>query len=277
MNPTHGPDRSGLESRDFRSYLQQELIRRCEKNPGYSLRSFARSLGIHHTTLSRLLAGKRGLNSRSIQRLCEALKLSQAEASLYLKQGESGGGGTAQEKNSESARYQNLALDTFISISEWYHDAILELTHIQGFKGDPKWIAKRLGLKLSQVKTAVERLQRLELLAITPRNLWVDLSRDNTTNVSNDITSAALRKLQKQILELSMQALEEIPRTHRDHTSTTLAIDAADLPEIKERMKKFRFELTSFVQRRSVKANAVYQLAVSFFPLTQIEIPKGDL
>ncbi|MFL5812300.1 MAG: TIGR02147 family protein [Bdellovibrionia bacterium] len=271
MNSTQGPHSSGLESRDFRRYLQQELIRRCEKNPGYSLRSFARSLGIHHTTLSRLIAGKRGLNSKSIQRLCGALKLSQAEASLYLD------GKATEAPPLDSAHYQNLALDTFISISEWYHDAILELTHIQGFKGDPKWIATKLGIKASQVKTAVERLQRLELLSITPRNQWIDLSRDNTTNVSNDITSAALRKLQKQILELSMEALEEIPRAHRDHSSTTLAIEAADLPEIKERIKKFRFELTSFVQRKSVKANSVYQLAVSFFPLTPIEIPKGDL
>jgi uncharacterized protein (TIGR02147 family) len=247
------------------------LIRRCEKNPGYSLRSFARSLGIHHTTLSRLLAGKRGLNSNSVKRLCEALRLSPVEVNLFLQ------GEAKQKPVSYNGQFQNLAIDAFVSISEWYHDAILELTHIQGFKGDPKWIAKALGITPAEVSAAAERLRRLELLAITPRNQWVDLSRDNTTNISNDLTSAALRKLQKKILELSLDSLEEIPRTHRDHTSTAFAIDSSDLPEVKEKIKKFRLELTSFVQRKGVKANSVYQLAVSCFPLTQIEILKGDL
>ncbi len=268
MSSSYGPQQSGLERRDFRLYLQQELIRRCEKNPGYSLRSFARSLGFHHTTLSRLLSGKRSLNSKSIQSLCQALKLSTAETSLFLESE------TDPTKQAGNAQFRDLTMDTFISVSEWYHDAILELTHVKGFKGDPKWIAKALGITPAEVKAAADRLQRLELLAITPRKQWVDLSRDNTTNITNDFTSAALRKLQKKILELSLDALEELPRTHRDHTSTTLAIDSADLPEIKERIKKFRFDLTAFVQRKNVEANSVYQLAVSIFPLTQVQIER---
>jgi uncharacterized protein (TIGR02147 family) len=262
---------SGLESGDFRLFLQQELVRRCDKNSGYSLRSFARSLGVHHTTLSRLLSGKRALNPKAVQRLCQALKLSPVETNAFLK------GAVERPKASNKARFQDLTLDTFISISEWYHDAILELTHIQGFQGDSKWIAKKLGVTSAEVNVAVKRLERLELLEIDSNGQWVDLSRNNTTNITNDITSAALRKLQRKILELSMEALEEVPRTHRDHTSTTFAIDASDLPEIKEMIKKFRFELTSYVQRKNVNPNSVYQLAVSLFPITKTHFEKGDV
>lgn len=42
---------------EFRALLRQELVRRSAKNPSYSLRSFAKSLGVNHATLSSILAG----------------------------------------------------------------------------------------------------------------------------------------------------------------------------------------------------------------------------
>ena len=43
----------------FRDLLASEFERRCQQNPRYSLRGFARAMGVHHSTLSRLLSGDR--------------------------------------------------------------------------------------------------------------------------------------------------------------------------------------------------------------------------
>ncbi|MGZ3710335.1 MAG: TIGR02147 family protein [Bdellovibrionota bacterium] len=260
---------TALQTRDFRLFLQQELMRRCERNSGYSLRAFAKVLGIHHASLSRVLARKRPLTAKLTKSLCQALRLSPAETQNFLQQ-------LPRKKNlpSEAVQYQELTLDTFVSISEWYHDAILELTHLQSFQPEPKWIAKVLGITQNEVKIAAERLQRLEFLDITDSGKWLDLSRDNTTNITNDFTSAALRKLQKKVLELSGEALENLPRTQRDHTSLMVAVDFSDLPEVKERIKKFRHELATFLQRKEAKPDSVCQLAISFFPLTSVPQEK---
>ena len=42
--------------------------------------------------------------------------------------------------------YQQLQMDTFRVISDWYHFGILELTYLKSFKSDPRWIAKALGI-----------------------------------------------------------------------------------------------------------------------------------
>jgi len=41
----------------FPEVLASELARRRAKNRRYSLRAFARDLGLHHTSLSRILRG----------------------------------------------------------------------------------------------------------------------------------------------------------------------------------------------------------------------------
>ena len=90
------------------------------------------------------------------------------------------------------------------------------------------------------------------------------------SGISNDLSSSALRNLQKSILELSEKALSNLPRTKRDHTSTTVAMNKNDLPEVKEKIKKFRFELVEFIEREQVAPDEVFQLAISIFPLTNI-------
>ena len=57
----------------MRKYLQNELLKRCEKNPHYSLRSFAKSLEISPSALSAILNKKRNLTDKTAKRL--ALKL----------------------------------------------------------------------------------------------------------------------------------------------------------------------------------------------------------
>jgi hypothetical protein len=38
--------------------------------------------------------------------------------------------------------YRRLTEDTFEVVSHWYHYAILELTAVESFRPDPRWIAR---------------------------------------------------------------------------------------------------------------------------------------
>ena len=61
-------DRTSAAER-LRTILMEEFSRRRRKNPRYSLRAFASSLEIEHSTLSQLLRGKRAITWKSIRRI----------------------------------------------------------------------------------------------------------------------------------------------------------------------------------------------------------------
>ena len=98
-------------------------------------------------------------------------------------------------------------------------------------------------------------------------NKWVDKSQ-NITNISGDFTNAAKKSLQKQILEKALIAIDEVPFSKRNHTSMTMAIDSQLLPKANDCIVKFRRELCAILQESKNK-DAVYELGVALFPVTQ--------
>ena len=58
-----------------RAILQAEFQRRSAKNSRYSARAFARSLGVHPSTLCRVMSGKQGLSLRLCTQIAGSLKL----------------------------------------------------------------------------------------------------------------------------------------------------------------------------------------------------------
>lgn len=55
------------------AYLRHELARRQRRNPGYSLRAFARDLGCDNATVSQWMREKRPVSDEALSRLCERL------------------------------------------------------------------------------------------------------------------------------------------------------------------------------------------------------------
>ncbi len=68
---------------DFRQYLEDELARRSQNYPRYSLRAFARHLEVDSSFLSKILNGKRTVTMRTIRMFGERLNLSPDELSRF--------------------------------------------------------------------------------------------------------------------------------------------------------------------------------------------------
>lgn len=248
LKPTH----------DFRLFLQGELIRRCKDNPSYSLRAFSRFLKTDASYLSKILAGKRKLTVTVIHRLGLQLGLNPAE----LKGFQNAGGKVLVETS-----FQQLADDSFQLIADWYHYAILELISVKNFSPTPKWIAQSLGIKVIEATDALERLQRLGMVSFDKTGKLTTTPKNHTT-VGAVYKAEALKKLQKQILTMAIEALDNTPVEERDQSAMTMAIDSRLLPEAKERLKKFRRELNEFLESGS-KKDRVYHLSLSLYPISK--------
>lgn len=242
----------------FRNYLRAELLTRTKNNPRYSLRAFAKTLQVEPSSLSQLIAGKRPLTKKMCLRLSSRLGLSPQEYDRLIS-------GTIEGSKVYDG-FKDLAEDEFLVISDWYHYAILELTTLEHFKADPKWIAKVLGISYQEVIDAASRLVRLGHLEISDKGVWTD-TLGNANNLGNHFTAPAFRKLQKQILEKAVDALEEVPYPERIQSSLTLPVPKAKIAEAKKRVQQFMAELDQYL-KQDEPTDDVYHMSFSLYPIS---------
>lgn len=69
---------------DYRHWLQRQLQMRQTASPGYSLRSFARSLGLSPATLCQVMSGKRPISRKVALRIADGCNLNADERASFL-------------------------------------------------------------------------------------------------------------------------------------------------------------------------------------------------
>ncbi len=242
--------------------LQQEFCQRRAKNPRYSLRAFAKSMGIPSGRVSEILSGKRSLTPEMANKISERLGLgievrTRLFASIALER---------QLPIPTQTPTHELNADEFNLIADWYHFAILSLMETKGFQSDIAWMAKRLGISSIETRSAMDRLKRLG--CVEEKNGKYALRKGGTTT-THEVPSSALRKSHKQSLEQSIQALEEIPVELRDITSMTMAIDVVKIPAAKAAIKEFRRKISALLE--SGKQTEVYNINIQLVPVTKIQ------
>jgi len=258
MNTT---SRKNINSESFRLLLQEELVKRCRINPSYSMRGFARDIEIDNSLLSKLLSGKRPIGKKLAFKLLEKLDLDTNTYESFLN---------SNIDEVDVVTYEQLAIDSFAIISDWHHYAILELLRIDNYKSDLKWIANSLGMSSIECRDAVERLIRVELVEQWEDGTLVDVSGGKSTNISNNMKHGALRKMQKQLLEKSIECIDKVDCEKRNNTSMTMAVDTDLLPEAIEEITKFRRNMGKLLSRGS-KRDQVYNLSIALCPLSNIK------
>ncbi len=248
----------------FRQLLQSELARRCAANPQYSLRAFAMHLEIDHSTLSQMIRGKRALTAAAIERLGGKLGLSSDAIAAWIareKTALSAGAGGPRERE-----VMELTRDAVSLVTDWWHYAILELTRLESFRADSRWVARVLGIEVDDVNRALSALLHVGLMEMRA-DRWIDTSGDTAASFG-DFARATLERLSEQVRKLSLSADESVPPPLRDRTSTTVAVATASVPEAIEMIARFRREILGRLERDATR-DAVYHLEIDFFPLTR--------
>lgn len=256
--------------KDYRTILKIELEERCRQNPRYSLRAFARDLEVSPGTLSEVFAGKHGLSRRAADTIARRLGYSEAEREAFCDLVESVGSRSETrrtlarvrlEKNTVEPKYQNLQMDAFNVISDWHHYAILELTYLDQFESNLKWIASTLGIQEAVASLAIERLKRLGM--IEEKKGALNAVEDFTAS-PDGIPSRSLKNFHRQVLEKAVAAIQVQPVSERNFSATIMAIDRTKINDVKASIKTFQRSISKQMSE-SKKKNSVYCLSVQFF------------
>jgi len=247
-------------------FLMEEFDRRVRVNPRYSLRAYARSLGLSPGALSEVLRGRRPLSLKAAARVVKSLGLDKGEAHRLYSFIES-------ERRSEidpvapiEPNRRKLDEDTFHLIAEWQHFAILNLMDCEGFRWRASYIAKRLGLSLVQADQAMKLLLRLGL--VRSKGSEVECVHDFVLS-PDGIPSSAVRAYHRRMLGLALEALELQSLDERDITGLGFAVDPAHLTKIKREISEFQDQLATKYSKG--KKREIYFLETALFRLS-----KGD-
>lgn len=253
-----------IDSKALIRILQDAWTAARMRNPQFSLRAFARKLGVAPSALSEILSGKRPITEKTARRLSLRMSLSPEElARVFVheskKEADSSG------KKRQSLAYSEIEQDQFKAVSDWVHFAILSLSETRDFDSSADWIAQRLGVSESVAQQSFDRLVRLGMLRRV-RGQWRPKQARYTS--PDEIVNSALKRAHVQHFQLAQKSLEELDLSVRDFIGITMAIDPSKLTEAKRRIREFRDELAGCLEVGEKRE--VYQLAIQLFPLTQL-------
>jgi uncharacterized protein (TIGR02147 family) len=260
----------------YRGLLKIELEKRCARNPRYSLRSFARDLEVSPSRLSDVIRGRYGLSRSAAASIADRIGMNREESSIFcdLVDLEHARANRARNEASDrlrrlaaTRRSQQLAVDAFQIIADWYHYAILELTLVKGFKSDASWIAARLAISPHMVVSAIERLKRLDLIEDSSGRLR---AKDDFTASPDGVPSDAIKRFHAQLLQKAITAISLQSIHERDVTSMVFAFERKRMKEAKEWIRTFRRGFDAHFGKSKTK-DEVYCLAIQFFRLQEKE------
>ncbi|MFS4457931.1 TIGR02147 family protein [Bdellovibrio sp. HCB2-146] len=256
------------------NFLNQEFDRRVQKNSHYSLRSFARDLGVSASWLSEVLARKKGISLKKAQALATTLQLSHQERQYFILSVQ------AHHSRSPASRQQarellntlapsdwnvkKMTSEDFHPISEWYFNAILEVLELNDCQHTTDWIAKRLSLPLPQVEGALEKLVSLNVIKMQNGRYTPVINESETTyNVPSD----SIKLHHRQMLQKAGEALQQQSVLHREFLNMTLSFDADRLNEAQQEIRHFQRQFADKFYSKEKAKNSVYQFSLQFFRL----------
>ena len=138
---------------DYRDLLKTEFHIRILRNRRYSLRAYARDIGLSPAMLSQVLSSKAGISTPRGRQIAGILNFEEPKTNYFLDLIDS-----VEAKNPhlrrlakdrirearENLSIREVPLNDFSKIEEWHHIAIFVMANFPGFKFDAKRIAQQL-------------------------------------------------------------------------------------------------------------------------------------
>jgi uncharacterized protein (TIGR02147 family) len=260
----------------YRKYLTCELADRVAKNPLYSLRAFARDLELAPTSLSQVLSGRKNLSQERAIRIAERLELNPPEVeylSLLVQQDKAKSPKLREMLAEKVASHkpphdkENLSLEYFRIISDWYHYAIRSLTDLPDADMTPQKVGERLGISRFEAEAAIQRLLDLNLLEKDPKNS--SRLRKTKTHVlaTTKVPNQAFQKYHRQMLNLAAKSLDTQTASEKLVGSEVLAFSKSQLKEAEVLMEEYFTKMIALASKTKKKTD-VYHVGVQVFNLT---------
>ena len=250
----------------FKEFLKQELMARCERNEYYSLRSFAKNLGIDSSSLSQLISGKRKMSSRMIGRLGNKLHLQKEQIQVFIQAQE-------ETKYGEFHAADTRDPEVFEYMSDWHNFAVTELLRLKNGPKTEKEIQKVLRVNNEEMAVIKKRCFRLGLIQIDPQGTWTDTA-PKRISIEGSLKSGGPNPnphFQQSLLSSAKKELmrEDKPFYQGAHWHGHIfPMNKNEVEGLRKVIRDFARSLVKDAQKNQ-NQDTVYSLVVDLFPLTE--------
>jgi uncharacterized protein (TIGR02147 family) len=260
-------------------YLKAVLQSRKIKNPRFSLRAWAKELGLREPTpLTLILNGTRPLPLHYLSKLETSLSLTgperrYLEARILEKSSKTGEEKTRWARSAEQivrkAKLHPKKMPDFKLFENPLVMLLHVLTELPDFKMDTAWISQKIGQTAS-----TQTIQSIYDQLVAEGYLELDTATGKTTRTdkhlwsSQDIPSAAIKSFHELSLKSAIAALHRQDVSEREFGSYLYTARASDLPRMKKRIREF---ISGLIAEFSDQADedSVYHLNLNLFPRTK--------
>jgi uncharacterized protein (TIGR02147 family) len=263
---------------DFRKYIGDYQCRRQKIDAHFTKSEFSRSLQLPNTRsyFIDVINGKK-LTAVFVERFVTAMELGTDEAQYFRMLVKFNQAERADER--ELYFDQLIALNRtpikviskkmFIYYKNHYNSTIRALLNVIDFKDDFPFLAKKIvpSISTKQAKESIKLLQELELIA--PDENGCLRPTDKTINAEEFTNDEFIRQYQLSCLELARDTVLQSNSNQKLVATNTVSISETGYSRLLNRINKFRSEVRAIVNKDEDPAEKVYQLTISFIPLSK--------
>nr|BFD61028.1 hypothetical protein CKG001_31350 [Bdellovibrio sp. CKG001]BFD64443.1 hypothetical protein BdHM001_31240 [Bdellovibrio sp. HM001]BFD68643.1 hypothetical protein HAGR004_36650 [Bdellovibrio sp. HAGR004] len=243
------------------SLIKSHLGNIQTRNPQFSLRSFAKKVGVSASTLSQALHGKRVMNKSTVKKVLTEIASADSKAWECLEAFKDFYPATKAPPQEILAK--RIPEDELMFFKKWYHLAMVTFFDSSHYDGSVKSISDYFGISFAEAQEAVERLKRLGIveehkdrLRNTAQFYFTDRSR-----LADSIHTSKTEALKNAVQVLENQTAKETS----DFSMMFTVFDPRLVPEAIEYLDKMK---KGFVKKFKGKGDksAVYQLSIQLMP-----------
>lgn len=266
---------------DTSLYLKNIFIDHLQNDAKYSVRTFARDLGVSPAYISQVLSYKRKISIEMGLKIRDRNFLDQNQCNVLIKLIELEHCKNSELKEvirrqisdslSEKIKKKYISYKNFSLISEWYNFAIIELLKTNHKPKSIEDIAKKFNISSAEALHSVETLLMLGYIKKDGLSFTPDLGYYETGGVP----SKTIRRCHKQLIKKGMNAIDEQTFSNRIIMARTIAFRKSDLSKVNEIIDRFYSEISEL----SVEGefDSVYQVNTQFFQLDHVKLHHSNL
>lgn len=260
---------------DYRSYLKEYLNYQKQLDSNYSYRRFLKKAGIKSTGhLTEVLDKKRNLTNETTKKYLAALGFTAKESKYFetlVLMNQTGSDNIKKScmksmlNISQAARKQKITIiehDLEYYFTKWHYIAIRELTLVNDFSEDPKYIRKKLDwqVSLKEIEEALIYLKEHKFVEYKDGKLKPCQGYLNSTD---GLPKSSIRVYHKNAGKKALKAIENQKVNDRGFYGITFAVDDENLDEMRKDMDNFLKEMNA--KYGGKKAKKIYQLNLQLF------------
>ena len=258
---------------DYREYLSDAFRKRRQGNPKYSLRAFARDIGVSPSRLSEVMTGKGELSHERGSIIAKKIKLTALETLDFLDRIDAVSAAlpaerqaatkrvASRDKNQRKSKRRYLDDEHFAKIFDPKFHVIWSLMQLPSYDGNPASITDILKINSIELYDSLRGLERLGL-ARNSGQTWHAVT--GQVAAGNKLSSEVIRTYHRKMADLGKSSIDRLKFEERHLHSVIIPFNSSRFGEIQRKITDFTLSINDDFGSPD-DAECWYGMALHFF------------